>query len=133
MLDRLTLDQLRILVAVAEDGSFSSAARRLGRVQSAVSQSIQALEATLEVTLFERGDRTPKLSEAGRALLADARQVLRSAENLRAHAASILSEVEPELSLAVDAVFPDDVLRASLQGLSREFPHLPVTLFTEGL
>jgi DNA-binding transcriptional LysR family regulator len=44
MLDPLTLDQLRILIAVAETGSFSAAARRLGRVQSAVSQSIQWLE-----------------------------------------------------------------------------------------
>jgi DNA-binding transcriptional LysR family regulator len=133
MLDRLTLDQLRILIAVAETGSFSAAARRLGRVQSAVSQSVQALEATLGIALFDRGERTPKLSEAGRALLADAYLIVRGTESLRAHAESIASEVEPELSLAVDAVFPDDVLMASLKALSREFPHLPVTLFTEGL
>jgi DNA-binding transcriptional LysR family regulator len=133
MLDRLTLDQLRILTAVAETGSFSAAARRLGRVQSAVSQSVQALEATLGVLLFDRSERTPKLSEAGRALLVDAQQILRSTEGLRAHAESIAAEVEPELSLAVDAVLPEDPLRASLKALSHEFPHLPVTLFTEGL
>jgi DNA-binding transcriptional LysR family regulator len=133
MLDRLTLDQLRILVAVAEAGNFSSAARRLGRVQSAVSQSVQALETTLGVALFDRGDRTPALSDAGRALLSDARQVLLSAESLRAHANCIRSEVEPELSLAVGAVFPSAVLTASLRELTQEFPHLPVTLFTEGL
>jgi len=133
MLDRLTLDQLRILVAVAEEGSFSSAARRLGRVQSAVSQSVQALEATLGITLFDRSERAPKLNDAGRALLADAQQVLRSTESLRAHADSIRSDVEPELSLAVDTMFPSDVLMAGLLGLTREFPCLPVTLFTEGL
>jgi DNA-binding transcriptional LysR family regulator len=133
MLDRLTLDQLRMLIAVAETGSFSAAARRLGRVQSAVSQSVQALEATLGLALFDRGERTPKLSDAGRALVADARRVVDGAESLRAHAESIASEVEPELSLAVDAALPDGALMASLKGLSREFPHLPVTLFTEGL
>ena len=133
MLDRLTLDQLRILVAVAETGSFSAAARRLRRVQSAVSQAVQALEATLGVTLFDRAERIPKLTEAGRALLIDARQVLSNTESLRAHAESIVSEVEPELSLAVDAVLPEGPLRASLKALSQEFPHLPVTLFTEGL
>lgn len=133
MLDRLTLDQLRILIAVAETGSFSAAARRLGRVQSAVSQSVQALEATLGVALFDRGERVPTLSEAGRALLADARDVVRGAEGLRAHAESIASEVEPELSLAVDVVFPEEALMASLKGLAHEFPQLPVTLFTEGL
>src|SRR5215469_15225122 len=133
MLDRLTLDQLRILTAVAETGSFSAAARRLGRVQSAVSQSIQALEVTLGVSLFDRSERTPKLSDGGRALLADARQIISSTENLRAHAESIASEVEPELSLVVDGVLPEDALRASLRALNNEFPHLPVTLFTEGL
>lgn len=133
MLDRLTLDQLRILVAVAETGSFSAAARHLRRVQSAVSQSVQALESTLGVTLFDRAERIPRLTEAGRALLIDARQILGNTESLRAHAESIASEVEPELSLAVDAVLPEEPLRASLKALSQEFPHLPVTLFTEGL
>jgi DNA-binding transcriptional LysR family regulator len=133
MLDRLTLDQLRILVAVAESGSFSAAARRLRRVQSAVSQSVQALEATLGVRLFDRTERVPKLTEAGRALLADARHVLSNTEALRAHAESIAAEVEPELTLAVDAILPEDPLRASLKALSREFPYLPVSLFTEGL
>jgi DNA-binding transcriptional LysR family regulator len=133
MLDRLTLDQLRILVTVAETGSFSAAARQIRRVQSAVSQSVQALEATLGVALFDRAERIPRLTEAGRALLVDARQILSNAEGLRAHAESIASEVEPELSLAVDAVLPEDPLRASLKALSKEFPHLPVTLFTEGL
>jgi DNA-binding transcriptional LysR family regulator len=133
VLDRLTLDQLRILVAVAETGSFSAAARRLGRVQSAVSQAVQGLEATLGVSLFDRAPRTPKLSEAGHALLADARQILRGIEDLRAHAESIAGDVEPELSLAVDQILPEDALRASLKALSGAFPHLPVTLFTEGL
>ena len=40
MIDSLTLDQMRVLVAVADAGSFSAAARKLGRVQSAISQSI---------------------------------------------------------------------------------------------
>ena len=54
MLDPLTLDQLRVLVAVAEEGSFSAAARKLGRVQSAISQSVQGLETALGVTIFDR-------------------------------------------------------------------------------
>ena len=66
MIDPLTLDQLRVLVSVAESGSFSAAARRLGRVQSAVSQSIQTMEATLGLALFDRSTRTPALTEAGR-------------------------------------------------------------------
>lgn len=78
MLDRLTLDQLCVLIAVAETGSLSAAARQLRRAQSAVSQSVQALEATLSVTLFDRAARIPKLTEAGLALLAEPRKRLPS-------------------------------------------------------
>ena len=84
MLDRLTLDQLRALIAVAETGSFSAAARKLGRVQSAISQTIQSLEDTLGVELFDRAAKTPKLNETGRVLLQDAYGLVHGAEALRA-------------------------------------------------
>ena len=45
MIGSLSLDQLRVLVTIADAGSFSAAGRRLGRVQSAVSQTIATLEA----------------------------------------------------------------------------------------
>ena len=133
MLDPLTLDQLRILVAVAETGSFSAAARRLGRVQSAISQSVQSLESALGTTLFERDGKLPKLNDAGRVILDDARRLIGGAEALKARAESIAADVEPELMLAVDGIFPIEVLTASLKALSATFPLLPVTLFTEGL
>ena len=133
MIDPLTLDQMRALVVVAEAGSFSAAARRLGRVQSAISQSIQALEATLGVTLFDRSTRTPALTEAGQAIVNDARAVLEGAKAMRAHAESIATDVEPEMTLAVDSMFPTPLLMASLAALRHEFPDLPATVFTEAL
>ncbi|HVJ41605.1 MAG TPA: LysR family transcriptional regulator [Dongiaceae bacterium] len=133
MLDNLTLDQLRMLIAVAETGSFSAAARRLGRVQSAISQAIQGLEGTLQLQLFERAGKTPRLNDAGKMILNDARELVRGAELLRARAESIANAVEPELSLAVDSLFPSRILTASLKGLSQIFPQLPVLIFTEGL
>jgi DNA-binding transcriptional LysR family regulator len=133
MLDPLTLDQMRILVAVAEAGSFSAAARRLGRVQSAISQSIQTMETTLGLTLFDRSLRTPTLTDAGQAIVKDARTVLDGAKAMRARAESIASDVEPELTLAVDAMFPMPLLMESLKALRGEFPGLPATVFTEAL
>lgn len=56
MIDPLTLDQMRVLVAVAETGSFSAAARKLGRVQSAISQAVQTMETALQLPLFEPGN-----------------------------------------------------------------------------
>jgi DNA-binding transcriptional LysR family regulator len=133
MLDPLTLDQLRVLVAVAETGSFSAAARRLGRVQSAISQSVQSLETALGTALFDRQGKVAKLNDAGRVILQDARQLVRGAETLKARAESIAQDLEPELTLAVDAIMPVEVLTTALKDLAQTFPHLPVTLYTEGL
>jgi len=133
MLDPLTLDQLRILVSVAEEGSFSAAARKLGRVQSAISQAVQSLETALGVTLFDREGKIPHLNDAGRVLLADARRLIGGAEALKAKAESFSEGVEPELTLAVDAMFPSLVLTRSLRALSAVYPCLQVTVFTEAM
>ena len=72
MLDGVTINQLRTFVAVCDEGSFSAAARRLRRAQSAVSHAVAALEAALLVELFERDARRTALTAAGRSLLPDA-------------------------------------------------------------
>ena len=64
-----TLEQLQTLRCVAETGSFSAAARRLGRAQSAVSTAIANLELDRGCELFARGPRTPVLTPAGKAML----------------------------------------------------------------
>jgi len=133
MIDPLTLDQMRVLVAVAETGSFSAAARRLQRVQSAISQAVQAMETTLGVALFDRSTKTPTLTDAGAAVLGDARAIVESAKALRARAQSISEDVEAELTLAVDATFPMPLLMKSLEALRGAFPQLPATVFTEAL
>jgi DNA-binding transcriptional LysR family regulator len=133
MIDPLTLDQMRVLVAVAETGSFSAAARKIGRVQSAVSQAIQTMEAALGLPLFVRGSKTPTLTDAGAAIVADCKTLLIQAGALRARARSISEGVEPELTLAVDAIFPMPVLREGLAALMEAFPRLPATVFTEEL
>jgi DNA-binding transcriptional LysR family regulator len=133
MLDTMTLDQLRALEAVAETGSFSAAARRLGRVQSAVSQAIQALEVSLGVALFDRSGKVPRLNDTGRVVLEDARNLLRGAEVLKARAESIAEDLEPELTLAVESMFPINVLTDALKDLQTRFPLLPVTVYTDAL
>lgn len=133
MIDNLTLDQMRVLITVAEQGSFSAAARRLGRVQSAVSQAMQTLEENLRLTLFDRSAKTPVLTDAGRVVLDDARQVVQRADALRAHAETIAGGSEPELAFAVDPLFPTDLLMESLRALQATFPCLAVTLLTEAL
>src|ERR1700760_1115264 len=133
MIDSLTLDQMRVLVAVADAGSFSAAARKLGRVQSAISQAIQTLETTLGIALFDRSGKTPQLTDAGRALVGDARALIAGAQAIRARAQSMAEDVEAELTLAVDSMLPIPLLMESLKALRLAFPLLPASVYTEAL
>lgn len=128
-----TLDQLRVFAVVAETGSFSAAARRLNRAQSAVSYAIANLEELLGLDLFERGHRRPLLTEAGRAVLADARRVTRTVDDLRARAAGLNAGLEAEVGLAVDVMFPTARLVSVLEAFAGRFPTVTLRLRIEAL
>lgn len=124
-----TLDQLQVFIAVAETGSFSAAARSLNRAQSVVSYTIGNLEAQLEVTLFERsGARQPKLTEAGRAMLADARRIVADLQVMRSRAKGIRQGLEAEITLAISVMVPADALVAELKEFRTEFPTVALNL-----
>jgi DNA-binding transcriptional LysR family regulator len=128
-----TLDQLRVLAAIADAGSFSAAARRLNRAQSVISYTIANLEAQLGVTLFERAGRAPVLTEAGRALLADARRVSVAVDDMRARAGALRRGTEAEVRLAVDVMFPIPRLVDVLRRFAAEYPTVSLRLRIEAL
>ena len=133
MLSRMTLDQLQMLIAVADTGNFSAAARKVNRVQSAVSQSIQSLEDALDLKLFDRSNKLPLLTDAGKAIVQDARRIINSTDALRSRAKNMASVAEPEISLSIEQVFPSTVLIESLRAFRVRFPLVSVNLFAEGL
>jgi DNA-binding transcriptional LysR family regulator len=133
MLDSISLDQLRVFIAAADAGSFSAAGRRLNRAQSVVSQTIANLEGQLGVKLFERGARMPVLSDAGHALLAEARSVAGGMDLFKARAKGLAGGLEPELSVVVDVMFPMTVLTCSVAAFQAEFPMTPLRLYVEAL
>ena len=131
MYDPVTLDQLRALVTVVEAGSFSAAARKLARVQSAVSTSMANLEAQLGVSLWDRSTRVAQLTEQGRAVVASARRVLAEVDDLRRLAGSMASGLEASVSLCVDALFPLPALIALCTGFAAAFPDVALRIDTE--
>jgi DNA-binding transcriptional LysR family regulator len=122
MLDGVSLDQLRTFIAAADEGSFSAAGRRLHRAQSVVSQTMANLEGQLGVKLFDRSGHLPVLTDQGRALLADARAVACDIDLLKARAKTLAGGLEPELSVAVDVMFPDAIFTAAVADFQKQFP-----------
>lgn len=133
MLDQLTLDQLRIFVAIADAGSFSAASRKLMRAQSAISQSVRSLEDALGVALFDRATRVPQMTEAGRSILIDARRIINLADALRVRTRRMAEGLEPELGLAIDPLFPPAIAMDCLAAFERQFPTIPMTVLTESI
>ena len=126
-----SLDQLRVFVAVVDCGGFAYAARQLQRTQSVISYTIANLEQQLNVVLLDRSKRKPALTEAGKALLADARAVSLKVDGLRARAQALAGGLEGEVTLAVDVLFPTSVLADALATFQREFPTVLLRLHTD--
>lgn len=76
----VSFDRMAVFVAVAEAGSFTGAADKLGMAKSALSQSVSRLERELGAQLLQRSTRKLAITEAGRAFLEDCRKLLAQAE-----------------------------------------------------
>ncbi|MGD7338415.1 LysR family transcriptional regulator [Ralstonia pseudosolanacearum] len=115
------------LLAFAEAaalGSFSAAARKLGKRQSTISEAIGNLEIDLGLTLFDRGTRQPTLTEAGRAMLAQVRRVLEAGEQMDRQAAQLAGGLEARLTLVVSDTYQSDRYEQTLAALEARFPDL---------
>ena len=133
MLDGLTLDQLRTYIAAVDAGSFSAAGRKLRRAQSVVSQTLANLEAQLGVKLFDRSARYPRLTDEGQSLLADARLVADNVDGFKARARAMREGLEPELSVAMDVMYPMEALTRAAAHSRKTYPHTPLRLHVEAL
>ncbi len=109
-------------MTVAESGSFSAASRMLNRAQSVISYTIANLEAQLEMPLFERsGSRQPTLTDAGRAMLEDARRIVGDLEVMRARVKGMKTGLEAEVAAAISVMVPTNVLVEVLSEFQRAF------------
>ncbi len=132
-LESISLDQLRVFIKAAELGSFSAAGRELGRAQSAVSYAISTLETQLGLTMFDRSGHTPKLTEPGAAILADAKAILARTQGLHARAAGLRDGLEPELSICIDVMYPVPRLAQVLADFRQRFPTVTMRVGVEVL
>ncbi|AJY15871.1 LysR family transcriptional regulator [Burkholderia multivorans] len=126
----LTSDHIDMLLTVIDKGSFSAAARALGRTPSAISMAIANLEAELDLVLFDRGTREPTPTAAMAALLPDARAIAERLHALRAHAQHLSEGVEDTLRLGLAAEVDGAPVARALAAVSATYPALAVSIVT---
>jgi DNA-binding transcriptional LysR family regulator len=125
--EAMDLRQMEVVVAVAEEGGFSAAARRLHVVQSAISSTVRALERELGAALFQRTTHRVSLTPAGQAFLPAARATLHAAEEAKAAVDRAQGELHGEITIGVMQGLHGG-LAAALAGFHREHPGVRVRL-----
>ncbi|PLR47598.1 LysR family transcriptional regulator [Chimaeribacter arupi] len=121
---RYSPEALSAFVQAAESGSFSAAARALGKSQSTISTAIANLEIDLGVLLFDRSGRKPQLTESGQRVLAQAQEILQAAQRLDELALRLGGQVEPRLSMAISDFWQADHHELLLRRFSERYPDI---------
>jgi DNA-binding transcriptional LysR family regulator len=121
----MELGELKVFVTVATERSFSRAAVRLCRTQPAVSQAVRRLEDDLGEVLFDRSAKSAKLTQAGDALLPEAIQLLRMADEAVATVRQLSQRDRAVLRIGGDEPDAHDLLPALSIFLLRH-PHVSV-------
>ncbi|WJN57981.1 MULTISPECIES: LysR family transcriptional regulator [unclassified Pseudomonas] len=124
----MDLANLNAFIAIAETGSFSEAAERLHLTQPAVSKRIAGLEQQLDVRLFDRLGREVNLTEAGRALLPRAYQILGVLDDTRRALTNLNGEVSGRLTLATSHHIGLHRLPPLLRAFTRSYPQVALDI-----
>ena len=125
---RITLEQWRALQSVVEAGGYAQGAELLHKSQSTVTYAVQKIERLLGVKVFALQGRKAVLTEAGQVLYRRARMLLEEAALLERGAAAMAADWQPELSIAVEVIFPTWLLLQSLEEFARERPETRIEI-----
>lgn len=128
----MELQQLRYVVAVAEEANFTRAAARCFVVQSALSHQVKALEKELGVALFARTSRRVELTAAGAAFLPAARASLEAAGRAAADAAAATGLIRGELRVGVIPTVTGVDVPGALGAFRRAHPQVRIALGVSG-
>ena len=121
-LNKLSLDNLRLLDAIDRCGSFAAAAQELCVVTSSITHAIRNVEENLGLTLFDRSGRSARFTREGRVLLDHGRQLLVRAAEFDEEVQLLATGWEASLVLAVDQVIRMTALAPLFEAFFKEAP-----------
>lgn len=128
----LSPESLQAFVLAAELGSFSAAARRLNKAQSAVSTAIANLEIDIGFQLFDRSTRSPTLTPEGRAMLPHANGILLGTREFMAKAGSMAEGTEDRLGFVVERGINPLPVYSILENFAEAFPTVSLETLSTG-
>ena len=130
---QMELRHLRYFIAVAEEKHVTRAAERLGMQQPPLSQQIRALERELDVQLFSRKPRGVELTDAGSALLADARAILAHIDHAFATAKRTARGEQGQIAIGLTSSAPfHRFVPRIIRAYRKAFPLVSLTLEESG-
>lgn len=129
----MTIDQLLVLQAIVQSGSFKAAADVLHKTQPALSASIKKLEEEIGFSLFNRDLYRPVLTVQGEYYYQKALRVLNEVNELNDMVRCYSHKEEPEISIAIDGISPLPVILRWLKEFGESHPHTKLNLSFEVL
>lgn len=129
----ISLDALKVLDAIDKKGSFSAAAEALFKVPSALTYQVQKLESELGSRLFERKGTRAQLTEVGRLVLTQGREILAATARLEDAVRQLETGWEAQLTLALDTVLPQAPLLSLIKDFTELGKQLTVSVTHEAL
>ncbi len=124
----MDIPNLNAFVAVADTGSFSAASEHLYLTQPAISKRISALEAELEIQLFDRIGRKVTLTEAGTALITHARNILQQVEDSKLAMKNLSGHIAGKLSIGTSHHIGLHRLPPVLRAFTHTYPEVELDL-----
>lgn len=129
MKPRISLEQWQAFMSVVETGSYARASAELNKSQSTISYAVSKIEDLLDIKVFTIVGRKAELTPAGQALYRQCQILVHQAADLEDRARSLASGWESELRLAIEMIFPPNLLLHSLDELAKRPPEPRIELF----
>lgn len=125
---RISLEQWQTFVSVVREGGYFNASLKLNKTQPSVSYSIQKIEQVLNIKLFEIQGRKSMLTRQGHELYQYAASLIQLASDIELKAEGKINKIESRIRLAVDAIFPNEILMQALNEFSEVTNKTTVTV-----
>lgn len=122
------IEEMTVFVAVAEEGGFAAAARRLQLSAPTITRAVAALEQAIGAALFVRTTRYVRLTESGERYLEDCRRILRQLEDAEAQAAGAHVAPQGNLVVAAPVLFGQQLVVPMLAAFLAAYPAVSVRL-----